>query len=759
MSDDYPHALPKGHSIEEYEIVRVLGAGGFGITYLARDHNLDGPIALKEYFPREHATRISDRSVAALSAEESRDVFAWGRDRFIEEARAIHGFRHQNVVRVQRYVETHGTAYIVMEYVEGKSLAAVLKERGVLTAAEWRPWLDRLLSGLAHVHAHGYLHRDIKPSNIVIRATDGEPVLIDFGSARFAARDRIHTRVLTPAYAPIEQHSSEAGQGPFTDIYSLAAVSYRALNGELPPSAPDRMLDDRYEPLAERMADADQEWLAVIDRGLAPRPEDRPPAVWEWGTALADSLGDAQQVAAWCRQAADQGNVDAQVKLGRMYNSGKGVPRDHARAAECYRRAARWGFAEAQFALGQMHHWGQGVEPNYDEAQAWWLRAADQGHAKAQVCLGRLFLKSLYDPEQAAAWFRKAADQGDAAGQFALGQMSPSKQAVEWYRRAADQGHAKAQLALGRAYEQGTGVPHDDEHALNWYSRAADSGDPAAQCSLGRMLWPNDRELALAWYRKAADQHYAVAAFIIAEEKDNKDHFDGPSLTDAARYTPHRGLPIDDYEEYANFVEEYYLSLDDDLADLDNDEESLLAAIFSVYSELKYNTHGSGLFDSVFTSLCNDDEAFGLSGDPNDFTEQQEELQEAISTHLVRAVERCGEDRREILACQFDEKLSECRGALDDHHDNLDSADVDDIERLVEDSADELEASLEAVSQQLAKSSSWLARWAPDKHAIDILVRYVQQLNKLQRAKLDTMRENAEVEVAELRRAIEELRQ
>ena len=118
--------LPPGFRLEEYEIVRVLGAGGFGITYLAFDYQLDGPVALKEYFPHGHASRGSGRRVVAVSTE-SQEIFAWGLERFIEEARAIHRFRHLNVVRVNRYVQANGTAYIVMEYVEGESLAAVLE--------------------------------------------------------------------------------------------------------------------------------------------------------------------------------------------------------------------------------------------------------------------------------------------------------------------------------------------------------------------------------------------------------------------------------------------------------------------------------------------------------------------------------------------------------------------------------------------------------------------------------------------------------
>ena len=285
MTAHHPAALPKGHRIGEYEIVRVLGAGGFGITYLAFDHQLDGPVALKEYFPAEAARRGPGRGVAP-STTASRALFIWGLDRFIDEARSLHRLRHPNVVRAHRYVQTHGTAYIVMEYVEGQSLQQVLRERRRLTPDAWRRWLDPLLDGLSHVHGHGYLHRDLKPANIMIRSADGTPVLIDFGAARMAARDRTHTQVLTPGYAPLEQYSREGTQGPPTDIYALAAVSYRVLTGERLSSAPDRVLDDDYEPLANCIVGADRRWLAAIDHGLALRPEDRPQTVPAWTAAM-----------------------------------------------------------------------------------------------------------------------------------------------------------------------------------------------------------------------------------------------------------------------------------------------------------------------------------------------------------------------------------------------------------------------------------------------------------------------------------------
>ena len=329
MSESRPHALPAGRRIEEYEIVRVLGAGGFGITYLAFDHSLNGPVAIKEYFPADIAARTggwrvddlierpwrtktagvasqaSDWHVAAATPEQA-DIFTWGLDRFIYEARSLHSFRHPNVVRAQRCIQACGTAYIVMEYVEGESLQAVLDTHGRLSATEWRCWLDPLLDGLAHVHEHGYLHRDIKPANIVIRAADGAPVLIDFGAARLAARERTHTQVLTPGYAPIEQHSSERVQGPPTDIYSLAAVSYRTLTGKPLPSAPDRVLDDDYEPLADCIAGADRQWLGAIDQGLALRPEHRPQTISAWIAIL--HAADSTAVAYADAGAAETGN-------------------------------------------------------------------------------------------------------------------------------------------------------------------------------------------------------------------------------------------------------------------------------------------------------------------------------------------------------------------------------------------------------------------------------------------------------------------
>ena len=286
------HALPRGHRLQEYELVHVLGMGGFGMTYLGFDHHLDKAVAVKEYLPSDIATRTADRSVAPQTSG-SRGDFQWGLDRFLDEARTLARFDHRHIVKVYRFFEAHGTAYIVMEYAEGETLLAYLTRKGTLSEAELKGILYPLLDGLAVVHKADFLHRDIKPGNIVLRDTDGSPVLLDFGAARQAvgAKSRSVTSIVTPGYAPIEQYSNRGRQGAWTDIYALGGVCYRALTGDVPDDATDRVQHDPLVPLAKRCAGrASQAFLAAIDKALAMDERDRPQSIGAWRAALA---GDA----------------------------------------------------------------------------------------------------------------------------------------------------------------------------------------------------------------------------------------------------------------------------------------------------------------------------------------------------------------------------------------------------------------------------------------------------------------------------------
>ena len=245
-------ALGAGARIEEFKVVRELGAGGFGITYLARDLQLDRAVAIKEYLPLDWGTRRHDGTVGPRSSSFAEE-YRWGLERFVEEARVLARLNHSRIVRVHRVLEAGGTAYMVMEYVEGRSLEEELKLAGRLGEARMREILEGLADGLAAVHAAGLMHRDLKPANVMLRAHGGTPVLIDFGAARqrVGRESRPLTQVLTPGYAPFEQYRSKGHQGPWTDIYALGAVAYTCLSGRVPDEAPDRVADDRLPSIGQ----------------------------------------------------------------------------------------------------------------------------------------------------------------------------------------------------------------------------------------------------------------------------------------------------------------------------------------------------------------------------------------------------------------------------------------------------------------------------------------------------------------------------
>ena len=291
------NALPQGHRFQEYELVRVLGFGGFGMTYLGFDHNLDKAVAIKEYLPSDIATRTGDNSVAPQASQFQSD-FEWGLDRFLDEARALARFDHRHIIKVHRFFEAHGTAYIVMEYAEGETLSAFLERKWTLKEAELKVILYSILDGLEVVHRADFLHRDIKPGNIIIRDEDNSPVLLDFGSARQAisARSRSVTSIITPGYAPIEQYSSRGDQGSWTDIYALGGVCYRALTGQVPEDATDRVRNDPLIPVSERCAgQVSAEFLSAIDWALAVDEGDRPQSIVEWRARLEGDLAKAPE--------------------------------------------------------------------------------------------------------------------------------------------------------------------------------------------------------------------------------------------------------------------------------------------------------------------------------------------------------------------------------------------------------------------------------------------------------------------------------
>jgi serine/threonine protein kinase len=283
-------ALPVGTVLNEFEIVGVIGEGGFGIVYVALDRSLHRRVALKEYMPSALAARTGQQ--VSVKSERHLETFESGLKSFVNEARLLAHFDHPALVKVHRFWEANGTAYMVMPLYEGMTLKDALRQLG---ASPPEPLLMSLLGPLTEaltvLHAEQCYHRDIAPDNILLLTANGQPVLLDFGAARRVIGDMTQalTVILKPGYAPLEQYAETPGmkQGPWTDVYALAAVVYYAVAGRAPPPSVGRLVDDQLEPLAQLAAGRYSEsFLQAIDRALGVRPQDRTQTIAEFREQL-----------------------------------------------------------------------------------------------------------------------------------------------------------------------------------------------------------------------------------------------------------------------------------------------------------------------------------------------------------------------------------------------------------------------------------------------------------------------------------------
>jgi len=304
MQSDHKSALAIGTQLYEYRIENILGYGGFGITYLAEDTNLKTHVAIKEYLPNELAIRESDRSTVQPKTGSDQTIYQWGLERFLLEAQTLAQFHHPNIVHVIRFFKDNNTAYLVMEYLQGRTLSEALADGGTASESELKALLPPLLDGLQKVHGAGFLHRDIKPGNIFLRDTDNSPVLIDFGAARhdLGEHSRSVTSIISPGYAPVEQYQTDSStQGPWTDIYGLGAVLYRCISGDIPAEASKRVnafMNEQPDPLKPALqvgaANYSEPFLNAVDNALKVREKQRPQNVAEWQQMLFSSPEESE---------------------------------------------------------------------------------------------------------------------------------------------------------------------------------------------------------------------------------------------------------------------------------------------------------------------------------------------------------------------------------------------------------------------------------------------------------------------------------
>ena len=274
---------------DRYTIEAIIAAGGFGITYVARHDGLDRVYAIKEHFPRQFAYR--DGATLEVRPTDPQ-VFRWALDRFLEEGRSLARCKHPNIVDVTDVFEANGTAYMVLVYEEGQSLASWLKELArPPTQVEMDQLVDPLLDALGFVHANGLLHRDIAPDNIMVRR-DGSPCLIDFGAARqaVAQRSRVMSTIVKTGFSPPEQYTTSGkAQGPWSDIYALGGTLYKCITGEVPPEATERVSDDELVPALVRLGASGSfrpGFLSGIDAALRLKQAERPQSAAAWRADL-----------------------------------------------------------------------------------------------------------------------------------------------------------------------------------------------------------------------------------------------------------------------------------------------------------------------------------------------------------------------------------------------------------------------------------------------------------------------------------------
>ena len=331
-----------------------------------------------------------------------------------------------------RFLESNGTAYLVMDYEDGESLAEHLQKCGVLSEAEILDIMLPVLEGLGAVHAKDFLHRDIKPGNIYLRK-NGPPVLLDFGAARQALGEqtRALTGMVTPGYAPFEQYNSRSKQGPWTDLYSIGATMYHCLAGKPPAESPDRIAalqEQEADPMPPAVVAGQgryrPEFLAVVDAMLAPLPKDRPQHIEQVLERLR-ALGKTAPPAPTRDNAFPTTQV---VGAPEVASAPPSQPvqstRDEIETFKAMRRRAEAGEAEGQFRLGVMYAYGRGTARDEAEAASWLRKAAGQNHIAAQMRLGLMLARGAgvaKDEAEAAEWLRKAAERNDSVAQFNLG--------------------------------------------------------------------------------------------------------------------------------------------------------------------------------------------------------------------------------------------------------------------------------------------------------------------------------------------------
>ncbi len=557
MSDgksDLRDALPMGAVVGGYEVEALLGHGGYSVVYRAHHSELGHVVALKEYLPADLSVR--DGETVFPRSTECIPHYEDGKRRFLEEAKRIIQFKDDpGVVAFLDFFRANGTAYLVMEHVDGMSLAELLRQREgagrAIDENELRSLVVPLLATLSRLHKADVLHRDIKPSNILVRRSDCKPVLIDFGAAKQQAA--LHSKSLAPfteGYAALEQ-VGEGELGPWTDVYAIGAVMWRVVAGGQSPWSPPNPVKAELRARAALVEQSDPmpsacelgkgrfslKTLNLIDRCLALNSANRPKDCGELLVGMGPTESNSEDAGEIIENPPARSRTTLQpirrlnarvlglglaavallATLGFLLLRAIEPTIDRDRNTEV-RDAASMDTTSASVQFSRCLDYLADPQLAH-EAEPWCRLAAEQGHVYAQLVSGGLMLEQSADSEGESETRSLPTDLALMELEsalchtffFARGVAEDRLLAAKWCRKAAIRGSAYSQWMLGVIYSSGAGVGQDYAEAEEWVRKAAEQGLSGAQGYLGAMYqlgWgvQQSAPLAASWYRRGAEQ-------------------------------------------------------------------------------------------------------------------------------------------------------------------------------------------------------------------------------------------------------------
>ena len=423
-----------------YRIDSYLSSGGFGNTYVATNIEFEERVAIKEFFMKGVTQRDENQTTVSVSNSENHNSFLEQKEKFKKEARRLRKLKNEFIVSVHDLFEDNGTAYYVMDYVDGENLAERLKRTGQpMSEKEVREILPQILDALKSVHDAGIWHLDLKPANIML-TKEGKVKLIDFGASKQLNAQKggatTSTAICyTNGYAPREQMEQNYDKfGPWTDIYALGATLYALLTNKQPPlptDLDDDMSEDKHIslPFAESISKETKDIiLSMMHTNRNQRPQNVESIMHNLSYVpqndgiVSDSPNEETIIASnnsdditldTLIQLAENGDVEAQYRLALSYYRGEGVEKDPKEAFEWFDKAAKQGYADAQYNLACLYDNGIGVKENKEMAFEWYKKSAEQDNPDAQFELALCYDNGIgikEDKQKAFEWYKKAAE-------------------------------------------------------------------------------------------------------------------------------------------------------------------------------------------------------------------------------------------------------------------------------------------------------------------------------------------------------------